>query len=75
MAKRKKQSKPSKRAKLRRGNSAKRGKPRKAAAKSASPKRVKGKPAPVKRAARREVAPAVEVPVEGIEQQEPGAPS
>jgi hypothetical protein len=73
MAKRKKASKP-KRVKLRRGNSAKRGKPRKVA-KAAAAKRAKPKRAAVKRAARREVAPAVEVPVEGVEQQEPGAAS
>jgi hypothetical protein len=72
MAKRKKRGKLPKRAKLRRGNSAKRGKPRKVA-KSAATKRAKPKRPPVKRAARKEVAPAVEVPVEAVEQQEPGA--
>jgi hypothetical protein len=55
MAKRK-QSKLSKRAKLRRGNSAKRGKPRKVA-KSAAAKRAKPKRAPVKRAARKGLLP------------------
>src|SRR5713101_4449514 len=66
MAKRKKRSKVPKRGKLRRGNSAKRGKARKAG-KSARAKatkqtvaKAKPKPAPVKKAARKEVAPAVE---------------
>jgi len=71
MARRKKGSKVKKRAKLRRGNSVKRGKPRMVARSAA--KRAKPKRAPAKRAARREVAPAVEIPVQGIEQQEPGA--
>ena len=74
MAKRKKGSKVQKRAKLRRGNSAKRGKPRKSA-KPGAAKRTKPKRAPVKRTARREVAPAVEVPVDRVEQQEPGETS
>jgi hypothetical protein len=77
MAKRKKGSKVQKRAKLRRGNSAKRGKPRKVA-KSATRKRTvvnsKPKRAPVKKAAPKEVAPAVEtVAVEAIEQPAPVA--
>ena len=55
MAKRK-QSKLSKRAKLRRGNSAKRGKPRKVA-KSAAARRAKPKRAAVKRAARKGLLP------------------
>jgi hypothetical protein len=74
MAKRKKQSKVQKRAKLRRGNSAKRGKPRKVA-KSAAAKRAKPKRAPVKKAARvrQPVAPVVEtVAAEVIEQPAPG---
>jgi hypothetical protein len=56
MAKRKKGSKVQKRAKLRRGNSAKRGKPRKVA-KSAAAKRAKPQRAPVKRAARKGLLP------------------
>jgi hypothetical protein len=75
MAKRKKQSKVQKRAKLRRGNSAKRGKPRKVA-KSAATKRAKPKPAPAKKVARKgrlPLGPAVEtVAVEVIEQPAPG---
>jgi hypothetical protein len=75
MAKRKKGSKVQKRAKLRRGNSAKRGKPRKVA-KSATAKRTvasaKPKRAPAKKAARKgrlPVGPAVEtVAAEVIEQ-------
>ena len=69
MAKRKKGSKVQKRAKLRRGNSAKRGKARKVAktAKRTVAK-AKPKPAPVKKA-RKEVAPAVETVItEVIEQ-------
>jgi hypothetical protein len=77
MAKRKKQSKVQKRAKLRSGNSAKRGKPRKAArAAKRTVAKAKPKPAPVKKAARkvkRPVAPVVEtVAVEVIEQPAPG---
>ena len=82
MAKRKKASKVQKRAKLRRGNSAKRGKARRVA-KSARGKptkrtvaRGKPKPAPVKKAARKvkqPVTPVVEtVAVEVIEQRAPG---
>jgi|SRR5271165_3458588 len=82
MAKRKKASKVQKRAKLRRGNSAKRGKARRVA-KSARGKptkrtvaRAKPKPAPVKKAARKvkqPVTPVVEtVAVEVIEQPAPG---
>jgi len=65
MAKRKKGPKVQKRAKLRRGNSAKRSKPRKAA-KSAATKRTvaKPKPAPAKKVVARKgrlpVGPAVE---------------
>jgi hypothetical protein len=80
MAKRKKGSKVKNRAKLRGRNSAKRGKARKAV-KSARGKakrrvaRAKPKPAPVKKAARKEeVAPAVEsVAVESVEQPPPSA--
>jgi hypothetical protein len=77
MAKRKKQSKPQKRAKLRRENSAKRGKPRKVAkAAKRTVARAKPKPAPAKKAARkvnRPVAPVVEsVAVEVIGQPAPG---
>jgi hypothetical protein len=69
MAKRKKGSKP-KRAKL-----PKRGKPRKAA-KSAATKRKIATAKPKRRTVKKaEVAPAVEVPVEPVEQQEPGAAS
>jgi hypothetical protein len=75
MAKRKKGSKVLKRAKLRRGNSAKRGKPRKIA-KSARAKRAKPKRAPAKKAARKvkqPITPVVEtVAVEVIEQPAPG---
>jgi hypothetical protein len=71
MAKRKKQSKVQRRAKVRRGNSAKRGKPRKVA-KSAAAKRAKPKRAPAKKG-RLPVGPAVEtVAVEVIEQPAPG---
>jgi hypothetical protein len=79
MAKRKKGSKVQSRAKLRRANSAKRGKARKVAK---TAKRVvarakpKPKPAPVKKAARKvkqPVAPVVEtVVVDVIEQPAPG---
>jgi hypothetical protein len=63
MAKRKKGAKVQKRGKLRRGNSAKRGKPRKVAKAAAA--RAKPKPAAAKKAARvrqtkQPVAPAVE---------------
>jgi hypothetical protein len=73
MAKRKKQSKLPKRAKLRRGNSAKRGKPRKVA-KSAAAKRTiaKPKPAPAKKVARKgrlPVGPAVEAVAAEVIQQ------
>ncbi len=77
MAKRKKGSKVKSRAKLRRGNSAKRGKPRRVskAAKRAVAK-AKPKRAPVKNAGRKvkaPVAPVVEtVAVEVIEQPAPG---
>jgi hypothetical protein len=77
MAKRKKGSKVQSRAKLRRANSAKRGKVRKVA-KTAKRvvARAKPKPAPVKKAARKvkqPVAPVVEtVAVEVIEQPAPG---
>ena len=79
MAKRKKESEVQKRAKLRRGNSAKRSKARKVA-KSATRKRIvasaKPKRAPVKKAARKvklPVAPVVEtVVVDVIEQPAPG---
>jgi hypothetical protein len=75
MAKRKKQSKLPKRAKLRKGNSAKRGKPRKAA-KSAATKRTVAKAKPKSAAVKKPerevklpVAPAVEtVAAEVIEQ-------
>jgi hypothetical protein len=77
MAKRKKGSKVQGRAKLRRGNSAKRGKPRKVAkAAKRTAARTKPKPAPVKQAARKvkqPVAPVVEtVATEVIEQPVPG---
>jgi hypothetical protein len=77
MAKRKKGSKVQSRAKLRRANSAKRPKARKAA-KAARRTAARGKPkrAPAKKAARRikqHVAPVVEtVAVEVIEQPAPG---
>jgi hypothetical protein len=77
MAKRKKRKLP-KRAKLRRGNSAKRGKARKVA-KTAKRTVAKAnpKPAPVRKAARKvkqPIAPVVEtVAVEAIEQPAPGA--
>ena len=60
MAKRKKGSKVQKRAKLRGGNSARRGKARKVA-KSAKATRRSAKPkrAPVKKAARKEITPEV----------------
>ena len=77
MAKRKKGSKVQSRAKLRRANSARRGKARevaKAAKRTAA--RAKPKPAPVKKAARKvkqPVAPVVETAVvEVIEQPAPG---
>jgi hypothetical protein len=67
MAKRKKQSKVQRRAKVRRGNSAKRGKPRKVA-KSAAAQRAKPKRAPAKKG-RLPVGPAVEtVAAEVVEQ-------
>ncbi len=77
MAKRKKASKVQKRAKLRRGNSAKRGKPRsKAKAAKRAVAKAKPKRAPVKNAGRKvkaPVAPVVEtVAVEVIEQPAPG---
>jgi hypothetical protein len=76
MAKRKKQSKVQSRAKLRRGNSAKRGKARKAA-KAKAAARVKAKRAPVKKAARKVKQPVAPVLVETvaaevIEQPAPG---
>jgi len=74
MAKRKKASKVQKRAKLRRGNSAKRGKTRrvtKAAKAKAKPKRATVKK--VARKVKQPVAPVVEtVAVETIEQSAPG---
>jgi hypothetical protein len=77
MAKRKKGSKVQSRAKLRRANSARRGKARKVAkAAKRTAARAKPKPAPVKKAARKvkqPVAPVVEtVAVEVIEQPAPG---
>ena len=73
MAKRKKASKVQKRGKLPRGNSAKRGKPRRV---SRAAKATKSKPAPARKAARQmkqPVTPAVEtVAVEVIEQPAPG---
>ena len=76
MAKRKKRSKVQKQAKPRRGNSATRGKARRAkAAKAAKRTIAKAKPkgAPVKKAARKIVAPVVEtIAVEVIEQTAPG---
>jgi hypothetical protein len=79
MAKRKKGSKVQKRAKLRRGNSAKRVRARKAARALATKRTVakaKPKQAPVKKAARkvkRPVTPVVEtIAVEVIEQPVPG---
>ncbi len=75
MAKRKKGSKVKKRAKLRRGNSAKRGKPRRVS-KAAKRTVAKAKPkrAPVKKAARKQpITPVIEtVAVEVIEQPAPG---
>ncbi len=83
MAKRKKASKVLKR-KLRRGNSAKRGKPRRMSKAAKAAKRMAGgakpKPGPVKKAARKRrvqsVAPAIEaieaIAVEVIEQPAPG---
>jgi hypothetical protein len=73
MAKRKKGSKVQKRAKLRRGNSAKRGKARRVSrAAKRTVAKAKPKPAPVKKVARKvkqPIAPAVEaVAVEVIEQ-------
>ena len=78
MAKRKKGSKVQKRAKLRKGNSAKRGKARKAAHAKATRRTVakaKPKTAPVKKAARKvkqPVAVVETVAVEVIEQPAPG---
>ena len=77
MAKRKKGSKVQSRAKLRRANSARRGKARKVAkAAKQTAGRAKPKPAPVKKAARKvkqPVAPVVETAVvEVIEQPAPG---
>jgi hypothetical protein len=75
MAKRKKGSKVQGRAKLRRANSAKRGKTRKAA-RAKTVAKTKPKRAPVKKIARKvkpPVAPAIEtVAVEVIEQPAPG---
>ncbi len=75
MAKRKKGSKVQSRAKVRRANSAKRGKARKAA-KAAKRTVAKAKPkrAPVKKAARKQpITPVIEtVAVEVIEQPAPG---
>jgi hypothetical protein len=76
IAKRKKASKVQKRAKLRRGKSAKRGTPRKVAktAKRTVAK-VKPKRAPVKKAAQKETAaPAVETLVDTSEIREEGEP-
>jgi hypothetical protein len=79
MAKRKKGSKVQSRAKLRRGNAAKRGKARKAARAKPTKRTVakaKPKPAPVKKAARKVKQPVVAavetVAVEVIEQPAPG---
>jgi hypothetical protein len=78
MAKRRKASKVQKRAKLRRGNSAKRGKSRRISSKAAkrAVARAKPKRAPVKKAARKvkqPITPVVEtVAVEVIEQLAPG---
>ena len=77
MAKRKKGSKVQSRAKLRRANSARRGKARKVAkAAKRTATRAKPKPAPVKKAARKvkqPVAPVVETAVvEVIERPAPG---
>ena len=79
MAKRKKASKVQKRAKLRRGSSAKRGKARKAEASKATKRTIasaKPKRATVKKAARKvkqPVTPVVEtVAIEVIEQPAPG---
>ncbi len=70
MAKRKKGAKVQKQGKLRRGNSAKRGKPRKVA--NAAVAKAKPEPAPAKKAARK-VKPVVEtVAAEVIEQPVPG---
>jgi hypothetical protein len=76
MAKRKKQSKPQKRAKLRRGNSAKRGKPRKVAkAAKRTVARAKPKRALVKKAAQKETVPAaVETLVDTTEIREESEP-
>jgi hypothetical protein len=76
MAKRKKGSKVQKRAKLRRGNSAKRGKARRVSrvAKQTVAK-VKPEPAPAKKAAQKEaVAPAVETLVDTTEIREESEP-
>ena len=80
MAKRKKHSKVQRRAKLRRGNSAKRGKPRKVArAAKRTVAKAKPKPALAKKAAQKEaVAPAVETLVDTSEigeESEPKPPS
>ncbi len=77
MAKRKKASKVQKRARLRRGNSAKRSKPRKVSrAVKRTAARARPKRTPAKKAARKvkqTVAPVVEtVAVEVIEQPAPG---
>ena len=77
MAKRKKGSKVQSRAKLRRGNSPKRGKARKVVkAANRTAARAKAKPAPVKKATRKvkqPVAPVVEtLATEVIEQPAPG---
>jgi hypothetical protein len=78
MAKRKKGSKVQSRAKLRRANSAKRGKAHKAARAKATKRTVakaKPKPAPVKKAARKvkqPVAPVVETAVVEMVEQPPG---
>jgi hypothetical protein len=76
MAKRKKQSKVQRRAKLRRGNSAKRGKPRKVArAAKRTVAKAKPKRTPVKEVVRKEtVAPAVETLVDTTEIREESEP-
>jgi hypothetical protein len=76
VAKRKKGAKVQKRGKLRRGDSAKRGKPRKVA--KAAVAKAKPKRAPVKKAARKVKQPVAQVVVETaavevIEQPTPGA--
>jgi hypothetical protein len=70
VAKRKKGAKVQKRGKLRRGDSAKRGKPRKVA--KAAVAKAKPKRAPVKKAARKVKQPVAQLVVE-IEQPTPGA--